>query len=276
MENSSLQTLVSEDGGVSTKNIVRLLRFIPGKTFYEIDPWTAEHFHQCGEFVAKMDQSLATFNHPGYDNRNSIWYLSSIPDLKNFTFAITDEERKRLSEEIIKDFCDNVKPVESDLEKCIIHGDFNEQNILCKENPATGKYEISSVIDFGDSNYNPLLYELAISIMYMMTKCTTMSPVMAGAHVIAGYIKHRHLTQLERKIIRTCVASRYAQSLVMGAYSYAQDPGNEYLLITSKTGWEILTQFWSLSPQELYKQWDEVIKEYNDDNVDYLSSSLSQ
>ena len=69
---------------------------------------------------------------------------------------------------------------------------------------------------------------------------------------------------------------RYAQSLVMGAYSYAQDPGNEYLLITSKTGWEILTQFWSLSPQELYKQWDEVIKEYNDDNVDYLSSSLSQ
>ena len=62
----------------------------------------------------------------------------------------------------------------------------------------------------------------------------------------------------------------------MGAYSYAQDPGNEYLLITSKTGWEILTQFWSLSPQKLYKQWDEVIKEYNDDNVDYLSSSLSQ
>ena len=69
---------------------------------------------------------------------------------------------------------------------------------------------------------------------------------------------------------------RYAQSLVMGAYSYAQDPGNEYLLITSKTGWEILTQFWGLSLQELYKQWDEVIKEYNDDNVDYLSSSLSQ
>ena len=59
----------------------------------------------------------------------------------------------------------------------------------------------------------------------------------------------------------------------MGAYSYAQDPGNEYLLITSKTGWQILTQFWSLSQEQLYKQWDEVIKEYNSDNVDYFSSS---
>ena len=43
-----------------------------------------------------------------------------------------------------------------------------------------GLYEIFSVIDFGDSNYNPLLYELAISIMYMMTKCTEMDPSMAG------------------------------------------------------------------------------------------------
>ena len=72
-----------------------------------------------------------------------------------------------------------------------------------------------------------------------------------------------------------CLFPRYAQSLVMGAYSYAQDPGNEYLLITSKTGWQILTKFWSLSQEQLYQQWDEVIKEYNSDNVDYLSSSLS-
>ena len=68
---------------------------------------------------------------------------------------------------------------------------------------------------------------------------------------------------------------RYAQSLVMGAYSYSQDPGNEYLLITSKTGWKTLTDFWSLSRQELYQQWDEIISEYNSDNQNYLSSSLS-
>ena len=64
------------------------------------------------------------------------------------------------------------------------------------------------MIDFGDSNYNPLVYELAICIMYMMTRCTVMSPSLAGGHVIAGYISHRQLTALERRLVRVCVASR--------------------------------------------------------------------
>ena len=69
-------------------------------------------------------------------------------------------------------------------------------------------YRIHSVIDFGDSNYNPLVYELAISIMYMMTRCSTMAPSLAGGHVIAGYIGHRQLSPLERRLVRICVASR--------------------------------------------------------------------
>ena len=77
----------------------------------------------------------------GFENRNSIWYLNSIPDVKDFTFAITDPERRRLAEEIIQAFSDTVKPAESQLEKAIIHGDFNEQNILCREDPeGSGKY----------------------------------------------------------------------------------------------------------------------------------------
>ena len=58
----------------------------------------------------------------------------------------------------------------------IIHGDFNEQNILCRQDAASGEDEIFSVIDFGDSQRNPLLYELGITIMYMMTKCTVVEP----------------------------------------------------------------------------------------------------
>ena len=221
-----------------------------------------------------MDLALASFKHPGYDNRNSIWYLSSIPDVRQFLFAVEDEGRRKLAEEIIDEFCKTVKPAEDQLEKSIIHGDFNEQNILCREN-SEGQDEIFSVIDFGDSNYNPLLYELCISIMYMMTKCSLISPNMAGAHVIAGYIQHRELSLLERRLVRTCVAARYVQSLVMGAYSYCQDPGNDYLLITSKTGWQTLTTFWELPQAELYSQWDSVISSYFSPghHHNYLSSS---
>ena len=68
--------------------------------------------------------------------------------------------------------------------------------------------QVHSVIDFGDSNRNPLVYEVAITIMYMMTRCSSMSPSLAGGHVIAGYIRHRQLSALERRLVRICVASR--------------------------------------------------------------------
>ena len=260
----------------TSQNIVRLLKFIPGKTFYEIETWTTAHFYQCGEFLARMDKSLATFKHSAYDNRNSIWFLSSIPAVKDFVSAVTDDEKRKLVVDIIDQFCEIVIPASKQLEKGIIHGDFNEQNILCQKSEATGEYEISSVIDFGDSQYNPLLYEVSIAIMYMMTKCTVIPPAMAGGHVLAGYIQHRDLPLLERKLIRTCVAARYAQSLVMGAYSYAQDPGNEYLLITAKTGWKTLADFWSVEQGPLYEQWDSIISTYNSNigTTGYLSSSL--
>jgi hypothetical protein len=35
---------------------------------------------------------------------------------------------------------------------------------------------------------------------------------------------------------------RYAQSLTMGAYTHSQDPSNDYVLTTSKTGWTKLAQ----------------------------------
>ena len=61
----------------------------------------------------------------------------------------------------------------------------------------------------------------------------------------------------------------------MGAYSYSQDPGNEYLLITSRTGWQTLDTFWRLSQAELYAGWDQVISSYFSpgEHDNYLSSS---
>merc|ERR1719464_2445395 len=107
----------------------------------------------------------------------------------------------------------------------------------------------------------------------MMTQCKCIPAYEAGGHVLAGYIKHRSLTDDEKKIIRICVANRYAQSLVMGAYSYAQDPGNEYLLITAHTGWQTLAAYWAVDQKTLYKDWDKTIASHHPNLADYLSGS---
>jgi len=262
--------------------------FIPGKTFYEIGTWTTNHFVQCGEFLAKMDISLSSFSHPAFNSRNSIWFLSSIPEVRNFLSAVENEKKRQMAMEIMDEFINTVLPMVDQLDQQIIHGDFNEQNILCKLNTDTGEQEVHSVIDFGDSQRNPLLYELGITIMYMMTRCTVVKPSQAGGHVVSGYLRHRQLTTLERKLLRITVAARYTQSLVsnlsmpsraprvqvMGAYSYSLEPGNEYLLITSKTGWETLTAFWSLSIEELYRDWDRTISSHHPSLENYMTSSL--
>ncbi|XP_023335145.1 hydroxylysine kinase [Eurytemora carolleeae] len=139
-----------------------------------------------------------------------------------------------------------------------------------------GEYEVYGVLDFGDSHYNPLIYELAITIMYMMTQCRCIRAYKAGGHVIAGYITNRKLCDVERKILRLCVAARYAQSLVMGAFSYQQQPWNEYLLITSKTGWTILQEFWNIPEEQLYREWDAIISSYNPSQSSYFTSTASE
>ena len=75
------------------------------------------------------------------------------------------------------------------------------------------KYEIFSVIDFGDSQKNAIVFELGITIMYMMTKCTLIDPNEAGGHVLAGYETIRKLPPIEMDVLRLCVAARYARSL---------------------------------------------------------------
>ena len=64
------------------------------------------------------------------------------------------------------------------------------------------------------------------------------------------------------EVLRLCAAARYAQSLVMGAYSYQQDPTNDYLLVTASTGWTNLTNFWNVSQEDLYKKWTEIKESY--------------
>ena len=104
---------------------------------------------------------------------------------------------------------------------------------------------------------------------------------------------------MEIKLMRTLVAARYAQSLTLGAYSYMQglrmhrnlytlyihmicgttvmsfrifakiqmcanlqQEPDEYVLITAKTGWKTLAEFWRMPSDELNKVWTDIVETY--------------
>ena len=153
--------------------------------------------------------------------------------------------------------------------KGIIHGDYNDQNILVGESSDSAaiqgdkEHDIIGVIDFGEMMNSYYVFEVAITIMYMMVESKIVDPLLVGGHVLAGYLGVRQLSDVEFSVLKTCVAGRYCQSLVMGAYCYMQDPGNEYLLVTAANGWPQLQRLWETPEEELYAGWRKAMESYN-------------
>ena len=150
----------------------------------------------------------------------------------------------------------------------VIHADVSEQNVIVQERPAAEqttveRYTVGGIIDWGHSQEAYFVMDVAIAIMYMMVDSKFMDPLEVGGHLLFGYCQHRPLTDAEFDALKVLVASRFCQSLVLGAYSYSKDPGNEYLLLTAKQGWKVLEQLWRTDKAELYSRWRETMKEHS-------------
>lgn len=247
---------------LSGEHMIRLLSFVPGKILRQVT-YTAELFYECGVYVGKLNNKLKDFENEALKSRNLIWMLNNTPELSKFVFAVRDEAHHKLIMEILEAWESNVAPVIPKLEKGMIHGDFNESNILVKSEANDSEtFHVHGLIDFGDVQFNYHVFEIAICISYAMIEVTIMVPNDVGGHVLAGYLTERSITDIEWDILKECVAARLAQSLVLGVYSHEQDPGNDYLINTAAKGWSCLEQFWNTPKDQIIHRWKEIIQQY--------------
>lgn len=129
---------------------------------------------------------------------------------------------------------------------------------MSKQDDDRNQYEVAGIIDFGDSTDSYIVFEIAIAIMYLMVESEIVDIMDVGGHVLRGYYEHITLNEAEKQGLVTLVLGRYCQSLVLGAYSYLQDPGNEYLLCSADKGWKQLVELWNIPKHELYANWQKV------------------
>ena len=66
----------------------------------------------------------------------------------------------------------------------------------------------------------------------------------AAAAMLRGVNSVYPLSDAERKHVRLLIASRLACSVTLGAYSYQQNPDNEYLLLHAQPAWDALGLLW--------------------------------
>ncbi|XP_076466921.1 hydroxylysine kinase-like [Babylonia areolata] len=285
----------ASEGKVKT-HAVCLRTFLPGSILYDVT-LTPDLCFKVGQFVASMTKALQDFQHPFYDTFECLWSLNNIPKVSEFVHVITDIRDRRMVDDVIEHFRTEVLPRRSEIRKGFIHGDPNEQNILVQrkssqsptstsgkdgsEESRTGsdagggtgndvveedkEYVVAGILDFQDAALTHPLYDLAMALGYIMLQATTFDPLEVGGHVLAGYATRLELPEVERRLLRTCVAGRLMQSLVLGQYSYTQDPGNEYLLVTAQRGWHVLHALWDTPADAVQEMWDRIQRSYGDD-----------
>lgn len=240
------------------EHVVRLLEFIPGQMFHEV-PISNVLLYQSGEYLAKIVKALKNFQHEAYESHKSTWQLQSIPQLKNFTYVLQDSSRKALVEDIIDTFQNKVLSQLNHFEMQIIHGDYNEQNIIVESCNNGQDNRVKGIIDFGDTNKSPVLFEVGIALTYMLLQAKNLE---SGGIFLAGFESICPLTTTIKQLLKYCVAARLAQSLVMGSYTHSLDPSNEYVLVTQQQGWKLIEELWRDQFEEIDDIWKTTADKY--------------
>ncbi|XP_067829353.1 hydroxylysine kinase-like [Heptranchias perlo] len=267
----SLETI---DCGQEYKtHMVRLLNYLPGIPLAKIPPGP-QILYKAGRTLAQMDKVLEEFQHPtlkSLQRDDYLWSLSNTHLLVKYLYAVEEGSNRQVVEQIIQQFKEKILPNLSRFRKSINHGDFSHSNILVKpvhssadhSNPTLPhqELEISGILDFSDMSYGYCVYDVAISIMYMMLESN--NPISVGGHVLAGFESVTPLLPEERDAVFLLVLCRFSQSLVMARYNILLYPENEeYLLTTGRTGWKRLHQLWGLGKEAVEKVWFETANSY--------------
>ncbi|XP_060116178.1 hydroxylysine kinase [Heteronotia binoei] len=260
--------LESIDIGAATQGyLVRLLTYLPGQVVATV-PVSPPILYEVGQLAAKLDKTLAEkFRHPltkHLHRGHFIWNLANVPLLEQYLPALSQSRDLEVVKWVIQQFQLKVVPKLSNFRPCINHGDLNDHNILldtdsaCPESP---RYRVSGILDFSDMSYGYYVFEVAITVMYMMIE--SKDPLSVGGHVLAGFESLTPLTPEERDALFLLVCGRFAQSLVMSAHTIRLHPENEaYLTITAKTGWKHLAKLFEAGQEAVEKIWFETAKRY--------------
>lgn len=228
-------------------------------------PLTPALVMKAGIYLGRLSHVIQEFDHEGVHRLHS-WDLQHTLLLRDFFKHITEPARVALVSSVVARFEATVAPAmkSGQLVRCIIQGDFNDANIIVSQGEEK-EYEVTGVIDFGDTVHTLRVNELAIAMAYMMVNVATaiikemggkdmteeQEPAArarlldVGRTFFSGFATATTLSGYERAVLPTLVACRLAMSCTYGALSISKDPTNEYLQLHAVPGWLALRLYWS-------------------------------
>lgn len=224
-------------------HLVRFLDPVPGVSLDRYRPHGPELRRQIGRMIGILDDSLTSgpeADRIAIEDRPMIWDLRGAATLiaENLA-AIRDPGRRALVSRILERYADVVAPRRPELRESPIYNDANPANIHV--DPARildGAPKLVGVVDFGDAIRSWTVADLAVACAY--AGLGTRDPLGAFCDVARGYAAEYALREAEADVVYELARLRLALSVTISSVRGAQEPDNEYLLVSQAPAWDVL------------------------------------
>jgi 4-aminobutyrate aminotransferase-like enzyme/Ser/Thr protein kinase RdoA (MazF antagonist) len=214
------------------KHFVRLLTWLEGECFANVQPHNRTLLASLGRALGQMDAALAGFSHPAA-HRTFYWDLRNASIAREF-IPLLPAGRRRIVERFFEEW-DRIDW--SSLRLSLIHNDANDYNVLVRSG-APGGSRVSAILDYGDVVYSATVCNLAVALAYVMLDED--DPILAAAQVLGAYQEVFPLTETEIEVLYTLAVTRLCLSVCIAAKQTGDAPSNEYLNISNSGAWSLL------------------------------------
>lgn len=193
------ETLTTERGD----HPVRVLSWVDGTPFGELDPPSHDTIAQIGALQGRMCRAFQGFTHEGGAHFMPWDILNGLVESDALCNDYLRGELAERCEPILTHLASSALPRMRQLPHQVIHNDAHSGNVLCDpRNPAT----VTGVIDFGDLLYRPIVVDLATSLSSFLERGE--SPVAESAALIGGFTQHMNMPPEQLELVYDALMAR--------------------------------------------------------------------
>jgi Ser/Thr protein kinase RdoA (MazF antagonist) len=222
----------------------RVVSYIEGDLYCDVDINNPDLHHSLGKLIAEITHAFGDFDNLTA-NRELLWDLANLVKIKPLLRYFVGEQKKTLNR-ILNNILDNTLPILKKLPQQVIHNDANNTNLIASE--VKGNLSCVGLFDFGDMVYTHRICELAIAMAYALMNQEDI--LKTARSIVDGYRSVYYLLEEEILVLPELIKARLLQSIIISGKSHAQDPENDYLLISVAPAWELLDKLDKLQTNE--------------------------
>ncbi len=216
----------------------RLQRHLPGTPWRDAEQ-TDALLRSIGRSLGTMHHALRSFQHPAAARTHG-WDLAMAMRHHHAVDQFTSPHQRSILERCFQQHSAITMPGLAHCPHGMLHGDFNDENILVDQEKITG------LLDFGDCLHGALIEDIAVTLAYALER--SRGSLEQARPLIEGYEEIRALTDTEQSVLLPLAMMRLAIYILTDSTMRQSNPDGGMRNQHVDVAWQTLETCMALSP----------------------------